>query len=438
MGMARADAAFDWNRIDAPRRQFTPGVVDETLRDGLQSPSAKDPPLESKRELIHLMAELGIDCAALGYPAARARQSDDALALAREISRARLPISACCAARALERDIEPIADISQRAGIPIEVGLFVASSPMRQQAEAWSLDELVRLTAKAVTFAVQQGLSVLFVAEDSTRAPPEVLEALYQSAVRSGATRVCIADTAGYATPEGARSIVSFVRERLDRLDQRIRMDWHGHRDRGLDLANCLAAWEAGVDRCHGTALGIGERSGNTPIELLLLSLLLDGRRQRDLTLLPVYAEKAAAALGVPVPHNHPVVGRDAFRTATGTHAAALIKAGQGGLLSEAPIDSSVPSRLVGRRAVIEIGPLSGRWNVIGWLAQHGIERDAALIEAILDQAKVTDRVLEDAEILALVRRQGSVYVPSSSVTRLPSDPLNAKEGHPVANGVRD
>jgi 2-isopropylmalate synthase len=378
--------------------------VDETLRDGLQSPSAHDPPLERKLELLHLMAALGIDCAALGYPAARKRQWDDVLALASELSRARLGMSACCAARALEQDIAPIADISQRAGLPLQVGLFVASSPLRRHTERWNLEDLQRRTECAVSFAVRQGLEVLYVAEDSTRAAPDVLEALYRTAIHCGATRVCVADTAGHATPRGAAAVVRFVRELLDRLNPAAQLDWHGHRDRGLDLANSLAAWDAGAERCHGTALGIGERCGNTPIELLLLSLVLDGRRTHDLTLLPRYAERAAAALGVSIPPNHPVVGRDAFRTGTGTHAAALVKGERLGTRSDR-IDSGVPSRLIGRRPIIEIGPLSGNWNVIGWLAERGLPEDPALVQKILDAAKASDRVLEETEIWALVRR---------------------------------
>lgn len=397
---------FDWNRSTGNAREFVPRVVDETLRDGLQSPSVQDPPLDQKVALVHLMAALGVDCVALGYPAAHHRQWADVLALADEIARSRLPIQACCAARALPSDIAPIADLVQRSGVPIQVGLFVASSPIRQLVETWDLDQLLELTKRAVSFAVQQGLEVMYVAEDSTRAAPEVLAALYKAAVEHGATRVCIADTAGHATPAGTGAIVGFVRSILDHVAPGVQIDWHGHRDRGLDLANALTAWDSGAERCHGTALGIGERCGNTPLELLLLSSVLDGRRNHDLTLLPRYAETAAAALGVTIPPNHPVVGRDAFRTSTGTHAAALVKASLNGDLLSASVDGGVPPALVGRRSIVEIGPLSGTWNVRGWLRARGFAEDPALVRAILEAAKKGDRVLEEAEILRLIRRQ--------------------------------
>lgn len=393
---------FDWNRT-TERREFVPRVVDETLRDGLQSPSVQDPPLDQKLELLHLMAGLGIDCAALGYPAARQRQWDDVLALAREIGQARLPIQACCAARALPQDIQPIAELVQRAGVPIQVGVFVASSPIRQQAEAWDLERLARLTEAAVGFAVEQGLEVMYVAEDATRTAPEALQTLYRTAIRSGAARVCVADTAGHATPEGASAIVRFVRSVLDGVDRRVELDWHGHRDRGLELANALAAWEAGAERCHGTALGIGERCGNTPMELLLLSLVLDGRRTQDLTLLPAYADAAARALGVVIPPNHPVVGRDAFRTGTGTHAAALVKGTRLASAENAAVDGGVPPHLVGKRPILEIGPLSGTWNVRGWLRERGIAEEPTLVRTILEAAKKSDRVLREGEILRLI-----------------------------------
>lgn len=395
---------YDWNHSLASSRAFRPAVVDESLRDGLQSPSVCDPPLAQKVELVHLMAGLGIDCAALGYPAARERQYEDVLELARELSRSRLPLHACCAARALERDIVPILEICERTGIEIEVGIFVASSPLRRRTEGWSIEYLLRLTDSAVSFAVRHGLRVLYVAEDSTRSPPDMLEALYGAAVAAGARRVCLADTTGHATPEGATALVRFVRQALGSAGADVGIDWHGHRDRGLALAASLAAFQAGAERCHGTALGVGERAGNTPIELLLVNLLLEGYRDTDLRLLPAYAEAAARAFGLVIPPQQPVVGRDAFRTGTGTHAAALVKGREMPVARQA-IDSSIPPALVGRRSVIEIGPLSGSWNVIGWLRERGLPSDDALVSGLLRMAKSSDRVLSEAEVLEHVRQ---------------------------------
>lgn len=393
---------FDWNGLSAP--PLTPGVVDETLRDGLQSPSAQDPPLEKKLALLSRAANLKIDGFALGFPASRPRQFDDALRLAESIARERYPLKACCAARTLNADIAPIAEIAQRTGLGLQVGLFIGASPLRQHAEGWSLDQLLRLTDEAIRFAVHEGLEVLYVVEDSTRSAPETLSELYTAAVRCGATRLCVADTVGHATPEGAANIVRFVCELAAKLDPRLRVEWHGHRDRGLDVANCLAAWAAGAERCHGTALGIGERAGNAPIEQLLVNLSLLGWRQHSLAGLPEYVQAAAEALGFTVPPHQPVVGSDAFRTATGAHAAAVSKA----LSLRDPwladrVFSSVPAALVGQQQHLDVGPGSGEANVVAWLIEHGIAAEPKTIATVLAAAKRGNSVLSPSDILSLL-----------------------------------
>jgi 2-isopropylmalate synthase len=269
---------------------------------------------------------------------------------------------------------------------------------------------MLQLTERAVLFAVDHGLSVLYVNEDTTRSSPEMLAALYGAAIRSGASRICLADTVGHATPAGTRALVRFVRRLVNECDERVGIDWHGHSDRGLALANSLAAWEAGAERCHGTALGIGERSGNTPIELLLANLVLLERRTSDLTLLPAYVRTAASALGFNIAPHHPIVGRDAFRTATGTHAAAIVRAEESGDSWAAErIYSGVPASWVGRDQVIEIGPLSGEANVVHWLRNRGIDLEEGLVETVLDAAKHSDDVLNEAQIKELVSQHREI-----------------------------
>ena len=402
---------YDWNTHGTPPVLTSAlHVADETLRDGLQSPSVIDPPIEDKLRLLHLMVRLGIQCADIGLPGAGARQFDDALRLAREIADQRLPIAVYCAARTLRQDIEPIVDVAQRAGIPIEVACFIGSSPIRQYAEGWTLDQLRCLTAEAVTFAVTQGMPVMYVTEDTTRSTPEALRQLYTTAIECGARRVCLSDTVGHATPEGAAALVRFIREVIAETGADVQVDWHGHRDRGLDIPNCFAAWAAGADRCHGSALGIGERCGNTPIELLLVNLQLMGLAQRDLTSLPEYAALVARALGVAIPPNYPIVGADAFRTATGVHAAAVIKAAQKGHAWLADrIYSGVPAGSVGRRQGIEIGPMSGLSNVRFYLLERGLPCDDELCAGILAAAKRSNRLLAEREVIAMARRERSV-----------------------------
>jgi 2-isopropylmalate synthase len=393
----------DWNATAGPR----PPVIlldDETLRDGLQSPSVQCPTIDEKLRILHLIDALGIDTADIGLPGAGPHVVRDVERLAREIADQKLKVAANCAARTLVADIRPIAEISQRVGIPIECGAFIGSSPLRQYAEGWGIDELLRLTEEAITFAVREGIPVLYVTEDTTRADPETLRRLYSTAIRAGASRVCIADTVGHATPAGAAAVVRFVAGVVEECGGGVGIDWHGHRDRDLAVINSLAALEAGATRLHGAAIGIGERVGNTPMDMLLVNLVLMGYIARDLSALVEYCETVSRATGVPIPPNYPVVGRDAFRTATGVHAAAVIKAFR--KKDQALIDavySGVPASLVGRDQEIDVGPMSGRSNVVFWLEKRGIPVSEPLVDRIFEKAKGSRTVLEEGEIRSLL-----------------------------------
>lgn len=392
--------AYDWSSC---RTQLN----DETLRDGLQCPSVSNPEIEDKRTLVHLMVSLGIDSADIGLPGAGKRAYDDTLALALEVAHNRLELEVDSAARTVIADIEPIARISQLAGIPIAAATFIGSSPIRQYAEGWTLDRMLHSTEESVTFAVREGLPVMFVTEDSTRAAPETLRALYTTAIECGARRLCLADTVGHATPDGVRALVRFVREEvIAPTGERVKLDWHGHRDRGLGLANCLAAIKAGIDRVHGTALGIGERVGNAEMDLLLINLKLLGARSNNLTKLSEYVHLVSRACGVDIPPSYPVFGEDAFRTGTGVHAAAIIKARRKGHAWLADrIYSGVPAGDFGLSQRIEISPVSGLSNVRFWLEERGYNAgDEILCKQILDVAKDADRVLAEDEIVALLK----------------------------------
>jgi 2-isopropylmalate synthase len=412
MQLSESDLIYDWNRHgDGDLTPARPPVEldDETLRDGLQSPSVRTPSIDEKLELLHMMAELGIESADIGLPGAGPHVVADVERLAREIAEQDLPIFPNCAARTVIADVEPIVEISQRAGIPIEASCFIGSSPIRQYAEAWDLDRMLRLTRAAVEFAAGHGLPVMFVTEDTIRAKPDDLRRLYTEAVEAGARRVCVADTVGHATPAGARNLVRFVREVVDGTGEQVKVDWHGHKDRGLSVINSLAAAEAGADRLHGTGVGIGERVGNTPIDLLLVNMQLLGWIDRDLTRLPAYCRRVAETTGVPLPDNYPVVGRDAFRTGTGVHAAAIIKArAKGDDWLADRIYSGVPAALVGRRQQIEVGPMCGESNVVYWLEERGIAPERELVAAIFRRAKEATRMLEDGEILEICRASGA------------------------------
>jgi isopropylmalate/homocitrate/citramalate synthase len=405
--MSFSEWIHDWNVVGGP--EIAPGrtvmLDDETLRDGLQNPSVHDPTIEQKIEILHLMEALGIDSVDIGLPGAGPRALADTEALAREIVRSKLKIRPNCAARTLELDIKPIADVSQRVGMPIEAATFVGSSPIRRLAEDWTVDHLLRTTEKAVKYARSLGLPVMYVTEDTMRTDPDTVKKLYTTAIRCGAQAVVVCDTVGYATPRGAYNLVKFVIEEVVKPSgEKIRVDWHGHCDRGLAVANSLAAVAAGADQVHAVANSLGERVGNTPMELMLVNLRLLGLIDRDLSRLKEYCELVARATHTRIPPNYPVIGRDAFRTATGVHAAAIIKAfKKNDTMLANSVYSGVPSHLFGLEQVIEIGPMSGRSNVIFWLEKRGLPADDELVDLIFNAAKKATHTLTEEEVMAII-----------------------------------
>lgn len=396
---------YDWNELDRTPVAKPVTFDDETLRDGLQSPSVIDPPIEKKLQILHLMEDLGIESANIGLPGAGPRAVTDVERLAREIVTCRMKLRPNCAARTTPADVRPIVEISQRVGIAIEAATFIGSSPIRHYAEDWTLDRMLKVSEDAVRFAVGEGLPVMFVTEDTIRSRPETIVQLYRSAIDWGARAIVCCDTVGHATPEGVRNLIRYVRrEVIEPAGRAIRLDWHGHSDRGLAVINSIAAVEAGADQLHGCGLGIGERVGNTPMDLLLANLKLMGYIDRDLTSLRLYVEAISEATGIPIPANYPVFGRDAFRTATGVHAAAVIKALQKGDTKLANVVySGVPCHDFGLEQQIEIGPMSGKSNVIYWLRRRQIEPDDSTVERIFAMAKRSDRVLREEEILLVL-----------------------------------
>ena len=400
----RDSLIYDWNVVEPASRPPLVMFDDETLRDGLQSPSVRAPSIEQKIRILHLIDAVGIDTANIGLPGAGPHVVRDVERLAREIVDAKLSVQANCAARTMVSDIQPIAEIVQRTGLPIECCCFIGSSPLRRYAEDWTVEYLMKCTDDAVSFAAKQGLKVMYVTEDTTRSDPGTLRRLFTAAIRAGASRICIADTVGHATPTGAAAVVRFARRVIDELGVDVGIDWHGHRDRDLAVENSIAALAAGASRVHGAALGIGERVGNTPLDLLLVNVVLMRWVQRDLTKLNEYVHLVSEATGVAIPDNYPVFGRDAFRTATGVHAAAVVKAFRKNDpdLMDA-VYSGVPARLVGRSQEIDVGPMSGKSNVVFWLERHGITPTDELVERVFRRAKASATVLSPDEIMAEV-----------------------------------
>src|SRR5258707_612978 len=351
------------------------------------------------------MEALGIDSLDLGLPGGGTRAVEAVTALAREIVTHKMKIRANCAARTHENDIRPIAEIVQKTGLRIEAATFIGSSPIRRFTEGWTDDFLLQTTEKAVKYAVSLGLDPMYVTEDTTRCDPDTVKQLYSTAINCGARAIVICDTAGHATPMGAYALVKFVLDEVVKPSgEKIRVDWHGHCDRGFAVANSMAALAAGADCVHGCALGTGERVGNTQMDQMLVNLKLMGISswdKQDLTKLREYCDAVAHATGVPIPPNYPVVGEDAFRTATGVHAAAVIKAIKKNDLELAnTVYSGVPSHVFGLEQVIDIGPMSGKSNVLFWLERRGVPATDDVVDRIYQRAKSSDHTLSEAEIL--------------------------------------
>lgn len=394
----RSELIHDWN-TPYKRPDFKVMLDDESLRDGLQSPSVRDPELSQKVELIHLMDGLGIHTADIGLPGAGARAREHILALVKEMAKLRINPNVAC--RTVIGDIEPVDQMQQESGTQIEVCAFIGSSPIRQYTEDWDFDNMLRLSKEAVEFCSKHDIPVMYVTEDTTRAQPDQLRALYLTAIEAGAQRLCVCDTCGHSTPQGTRNVVGFVKGVVEESGADVGIDWHGHRDRGLGLINTLAALDAGATRLHATALGVGERTGNTEMDLLLVNLRLNGIIDNDLTKLGDYCRKAAETIGMPFPSNYPVVGKDAFETGTGVHASAVVKAfRKNDTWLANRVYSGVPADMFGLEQKIRVGPMSGKSNVQFYLKKRGKEPTEEVVKRVLDLAKRTPRLLTDAEIL--------------------------------------
>jgi 2-isopropylmalate synthase len=407
----QSSMVYDWNKVDGFTFRHKPHfqLNDETLRDGLQSPSVQDPALPQKLRLLHLMEEMGIQALDIGLPGAGTHAVEHIEALGREIVTNKMRIEPNCAVRTVISDIEALVGICDRVGIRMEAATFIGSSPIRHYVENWTLDRLLELTEKAVSFAVEHQLPVMYVTEDTTRADPETVRALYSAAIRAGAKRICVCDTVGHVTPIGVRNLLKFVRRIVDEVDPTVKIDWHGHSDRGLAIPNTMAAIAAGVDRVHATGLGVGERCGNTPMDQLMVNLKLEGLFDGSLAKLDEYVRLVSEGTGTPIPRNYPVFGEDAFRTATGVHAAAIVKALRKGddWLADR-VYSGVPAGMVGKSQNVEVGYMSGKSNVDYWLESHGHESTPELVQAILQAAKDTPRTLTDDEIESIIARNAA------------------------------
>ena len=412
--MDEQDLIYDWNAIDyeierdASKHPHELWFDDETLRDGLQSPSARNPTIEQKIELIDFMESLGIQKADLGLPGAGPFHVGHIDAMLTHMGENGYSLRPGCAVRTVVSDIEPLVDLQAKHERQIQASAFLGTSPIRQYAEGWTMEKIISTAEKAVSFAIDNDIPVMFVTEDTTRSKPDEIKAVYTRAMELGADRICVCDTCGHVTPNGVRKLLSFIQDEVipdagvKRRD--IEVNWHGHQDRGLGVANNLAAYEAGADVIHGTALGVGERAGNAPLDQTLVNLSLMGVISNDLRVLNEYVRKAHEYVEVALPRNYPVFGEDAFETGTGVHASAVVKAMKKGdhWLADR-VYSGVPAADYGLQQVIRIGHMSGRSNIIWWLQQNGYEVSEELVSHMFEVAKGQRRLMTDEEVHAAI-----------------------------------
>ena len=423
MSATNSDVIYDWNELKREKPPIRPGfaLVDETLRDGIQSPSITNPPIGQKLEILHCMEALAIDVLDVGLPGAGALAVADVTRLVEEIRDQHMRIVPNCAARTHPADITAIANIAHKTGVEIEVCAFLGSSQVRQLVENWDVDHMTKLVVAAADLSIHNQLPFSFVTEDTTRAHPDTLRTLFKAAIDHGATRLILCDTVGHATPDGLANLLEFTRGVVAETGAQVALDWHGHNDRGLAVPLCLTALELGFDRVHGTCLGVGERVGNASIDQILLNLRLLKVWDHSLSGLRQYVQTVSRYYGVPIPYNYPAFGTDAFRTATGVHAAAIAKAIKIGRRDLADtVYSSVPAHEVGCKQMIDIGFYSGKANVEMWLLDHDLEPTESRIQAILGRAKVADSTLTEAQVLDALISAGA----------LPSSAANAATQH--------
>ncbi|MFE7978120.1 LeuA family protein [Streptomyces shenzhenensis] len=407
------DVWFTWNDTTTAHTEPGPApagiLFDETLRDGLQAPHVHRPTLEQKLNFVDHMVRSGVRSADLGFPGSDPSAARECVQLAQHIADNRLALRAGFAGRTHPSDVNAICEVGQQAGIAVEAYAFIGVSPIRQYVEGWDIEVIRQAVRRSAEECRRGGAEFVLVLEDAVRCTPEILTAVYDVAVETGTRRLTLCDTVGAAVPEGAEALIRFTQRYFADREHLVELEWHGHNDRGLALANSLTALALGCARVHGTILGVGERAGNTSLDQLMVNSQLDGSHTYDLTSLRAYCDYAAPLLGVDVPQNYPALGRDVFRTSAGVHASAILKAHEKGSITlKDGVYAGVPARLLGREQEVLIDAASGASNVKYWLTVHGHGTDdASLIKRVLERAKASDVPLTDDEIGQILANAG-------------------------------
>jgi isopropylmalate/homocitrate/citramalate synthase len=370
-----------WNPVSGSHLQQV--RLEDDIRDALQSVRLQQPSLAQRIRLLELSAEVGVQHAFVGFPAASQQEFARCTALVGHVRDQQLTIEPIVMARAIEADVEAILAIREATQAPMAADIFIGVSDLRLRVENWTFNQALQKLEKACALALRENLPFRVSLEDSSRVRPDALSQGLQAATDCGAVMVVICDTVGDCLPEGARRLTEFALNELTRIHSPLEIGWHGHNDKGLSLANAWAAAESGASMISGTFLGFGERTGNTPLEQLIWLLREAGNRHYDLEPMVRLCAYFAESAGTNISPQAPLVGADAFSTSTGTHVAAILKSRSLGEAFEDLVYSSVPARALGRHQALMLGPGSGRSAVECALQACGVALHPELVDRL-------------------------------------------------------
>lgn len=398
---------YNWSSHEGVRdpvrkaKQFV-SIDDESLRDGLQGTQLTTHPSLNEKEIYLASVALNgyIEHADIGFPGSEESHKEELSEIIKFViaSNGLDGLTLSCAAGAIDEHINPIIDLShQFDGYPLEADIFLDVSKNRAEIEGWDRKEKISVLKQNIKLLKSQQLPVMFVPERSTSTPPEELLEVCLMASELGVDRICFADTKGVADNKGIENIFRWGFEEIGKANPNLKWDAHFHNDRNMALSNSLVAAAEGVDRLHATMFCIGERAGNVDLAQLLVNLNLQEMRNDDLTSLKAISELSSKILGFEIPKNSPIYGENAFATSSGIHASAGKKELQANRIHSIYFPFSPES--VGNKAIVEVGPFSGKSNVELKLRQLGISSTPALIDVVLSRAKQQRGLLSDEEV---------------------------------------
>jgi 2-isopropylmalate synthase len=379
-------------------------IFDTTLRDGEQAAgvcfSAAD-----KVEIALRLAALGVDVIEAGFPVS-SREEADAVA---EVAANVRGTVVCALARAVPKDVAAAGE-ALRAARERRIHVFVNASDMQLAHQLGkSRAQVVAMAAAMVRSARELTDDVEFSPMDATRADPAFLAELVRAVLAAGAGTINLPDTVGYALPEQVAGMIRGLCASVPEVEAAV-ISFHGQDDLGLATANSLAAIGAGARQVEVTVNAIGERAGNTSLEEVALALRVHGERLGvatglDTTGICTLSELVAARSGIAVPPNKAIVGRNAFRHASGIH--------QDGVLKQRETYEVIDPAWIGHAhgSEIVLGKLSGRAGFAARVAALGV----ALSEAELERAfrrfqrtAAASREVGDAELRAILREEAA------------------------------